>query len=101
MKKRYETISLSGDFEMNFFADGEYLSDKIPEFEGCMMKNAVPAYWEDMIDDFGETFIYEHLKWNPGYAPQRYPIAGYVPDMALPNILGCFFYKRSDVFYTT
>ncbi len=95
MKKEINSISLCGQWEMNFYEDGEYLSEKAPEFSGCNMKNAVPAYWEDMIDDFGETFIYEHLKWNPAYAPQKYPIAGYVPDMALPNILGCFFYRRS------
>ncbi len=87
-------ISPNGTWEMEFSKD-TYKSEVEPEFSGCVIKNAVPAYWEDMTDALQETFLYQDLVWNPNYAPLSYPMAGYVPDMSLPNIFGCFLYRRT------
>lgn len=54
----------------------------------------VPGYWEDMTELFRSTALHTKLHWNPLYTLQRYPQAGYVPDMALPNPVGCFVYQK-------
>ena len=110
----YTAYSLSGDWEMNY-AQEIYRSKENPwskrsapgnsdEYSGTekawerddTMPGAVPGYWEDMTDRFALlTPYYLKLKINPDYGLQRYPIAGFAPDMALPNIVGNFFYRRS------
>ena len=47
------------------------------------------------MDEFRKTPLHARLAYNPLYTLQRYPQAGYVPDMALPNPVGSFVYKRS------
>ncbi len=56
---------------------------------------AVPGYWEDMTEKFRPLPFFDQLKTNPEYGIQRYPMACNPPDMALPNIEGNFFYRRS------
>ena len=112
----YTAYSLSGDWEMNYQQE-IYRSTVNPwsrnanpgnsdEYSGTekawdrddTMPDAVPGYWEDMTDKFALlTPYYLKLKINPDYGLQRYPIAGFAPDMALPNIVGNFFYRRSFV----
>ncbi len=94
MLSRVKRISLAGSWEMDYIQD-EYTDTRAPELSGCIIKNAVPSYWEDRIPDFSETFLYENLKWNPDYTIQKYPIAGYLPDMTLPTIVGCFIYRKT------
>lgn len=55
----------------------------------------VPGYWEDLTDLFRSTPLHTKLKWNPLYTLQRYPQAGYVPDMALPNPVATLVYKKN------
>ncbi len=93
MQEFIQKISLNGSWEMEYTAD-RYTEDRAPEMSGCMISDAVPSYWEDRIPDFSETFLYERLRWNPDYAPQKYPLAGYLPDMTLPTVVGNFFYRR-------
>ena len=110
----YTAFRLNGDWEMNY-AQEAYLSTANPwpgtpnagdsdAYSGTekawerknIIPNAVPGYWEDMTDRFAQlTPYYMNLKINPEYGLQRYPIAGAAPDMALPNIVGNFFYRRS------
>lgn len=110
----YTAYSLNGDWEMNYQQE-IYRSTENPwsknsnpgnsdEYSGTekawdrddTMPNAIPGYWEDMTDRFALlTPYYLKLKINPEYGLQRYPIAGFAPDMALPNIVGNFFYRRS------
>ena len=110
----YSSFSLNGDWEMNYAQDA-YLSaanpwpnapkaDSSDAYSGTekawerknVIPDAVPGYWEDMTDQFAlRTPYYMNLKINPEYGLQRYPIAGVAPDMALPNIVGNFFYRRS------
>lgn len=92
--KGYQDILLNGKWEMEY-RENIYDSINEPEIAGCVFDKAVPAYWEDMLGEFRETFLCERLKFNPDYAYLRYPIAGYCPDMALPTIIGCFLYKRN------
>ena len=57
--------------------------------------NAVPGYWEDMTESFLYTPFFNFLRVNPEYGVQQYPISGVAPDMALPNVVGNFFYRRT------
>lgn len=95
MKKLYGKLPLSGDYEMAYLGGEPYTGESEPQFSGYTVKDAVPSYWEDMTDKFRESPIHTTVKWNPLYTLQRYPQAGYVPDMALPNIYGCFGYRRT------
>ena len=91
----YTPLSLNGRWQM-YYCKEKYTDEKLPDFEGETMENAVPGYWEDM--DFSEKTFFKTLQYNPEYSIQRYPISERVPDMALPNIIGTFFYSRT--FYT-
>ncbi len=88
-------ICLNGDYEMEYTENGVYKSTEVPEISGCLVRCAVPSYWEDRIRDFSETFLYERLHWNPDFTVQKYPLAGYLPDMTLPTVVGNFLYRRN------
>ena len=94
MKNELTFLSLNGDWTVDYLSKEPYAGENEPEFEGYPTKNVVPAYWEDMLDEWRSTKLHTKLNWNPLYTLQRYPQAGYVPDMALPTILGCFGYKK-------
>ena len=72
-----------------------YNSEVEPELSADKVRCPVPGYWEDNLELFRTTGIHTKVKYNPLYTLQRYPQASYVPDMALPNIVGSFVYKRS------
>lgn len=92
------SYSLNGEWQMDYLGKEPYRDESEPEFTdedgGYSMQTAIPGYWEDMLDEFRKTSLHTKLNWNPLYTLQRYPQAGYVPDMALPNVLGCFVYKK-------
>ena len=90
----YSALSLNGAWRMDY-SEEKYLSKSAPEFKGSPVENAVPAYWEDMTESFQKTVFFRNLRINPEYGIQRYPIADTCPDMALPNIMGNFFYRRT------
>lgn len=108
----YTKFLLNGAWEMAYSEDA-YFSEKNPfsallseedlvgtEPESASMPvvdHAVPGYWEDMTDAFLKTPFFGQLRINPEYGLQQYPIAGTPPDMALPNVVGNFFYRRSFV----
>ena len=105
----YKAFSLNGAWEM-YYREEKYTGEVCPLEElqvACdaagtepvnmsshLIENAVPGYWEDMTEAFLETPFFRDLRINPEYGLQQYPIAGGVPDMALPNIVGNFFYRR-------
>ena len=90
-----ERLSLNGAWRMDYLGGDPYLSSDEPKFAGYAVAEAIPGYWEDMLDEFRRTALHTKLNWNPLYTLQRYPQAGgYVPDMVLPNVIGCFMYKR-------
>ncbi len=88
-------INLNGDWFMQYLGAEPYDGDAEPEVqEGYVIEQAVPGYWEDMMDKFREFPFHREFNYNPSYSLQRYPQTGYVPDMSLPNVLGSFMYKR-------
>ncbi len=89
----YHSLSLNGSWDMDYSQE-LYLGTENPWRQGCPIQNAVPGYWEDMRDSFRDAPFYDRLKINPEFGKQHYPMAGDPPDMALPNILGNFFYFR-------
>ncbi len=99
----YASFSLNGAWEM-FYQEQTYTSQEAPvlvnssERVDCLVEKAVPGYWEDMTEEFLMMPFFGKLKVNPSYGVQRYPIRAVVPDMALPNIMGNFFYRRTVVF---
>lgn len=97
MNAIYNIISLNGAWEMDYCRNS-YNDKENPWKKGTVIENAVPGYWEDMTDAFAWTPFYRHLQINPAYGIQKYPITGEAPDMALPNIVGNFFYRRTFLF---
>ena len=105
----YYSISLNGAWEMQYLEDRytdtqnpfKYTHEEDPvgtepeDISNNVIDAAVPRYWEDMVDDFRLTSFFSKLRVNPEYGLQSYPIVSYAPDMALPNIMGTFLYRRS------
>ncbi|MBE6689575.1 MAG: hypothetical protein E7588_09955 [Ruminococcaceae bacterium] len=92
----YTSFSLGGSWTMDYSPE-VYNKKTVPEFTGAQIENAVPGYWEDMTERFLETPFFRNFVINPEYGLQQYPIADGVPDMALPNIVGNFFYRRTFI----
>ena len=100
----YTKISLNGTWEMNYDENAyrgmeNPFTTSIAAFSGktACIANAVPGYWEDMTEQFRFAPFYCRLRINPEYGLQQYPIADVAPDMALPNVVGNFFYRRTFV----
>ena len=98
----YTSFSLNGAWDM-FYQKDKYESEAVPILKHAYYEpdpqvlNAVPGYWEDMTEQFKLTTFFGKLNINPEYGIQEYPIFSTAPDMALPNIVGNFFYKRTFV----
>ena len=110
----YTPFLLNGAWEM-YYQEEKYTGTKSPLSSGFedstvdaagtepedrssnVIQRAVPGYWEDMTEAFEETPFFRELRINPEYGLQRYPMAGSPPDMALPNVVGNFFYRRKFV----
>ena len=88
-----ETVPLDGAWEMAYRSNA-WSSAECPVFEGRRVQSAVPGYWEDMVDDFRRAGIADDFRINPLYERQTHPISGYAQDTTLPNIYGCFLYRR-------
>ncbi len=94
MKKDF-TLSLSGCWDMKYLSKERYVDKKEPSMDGAFsVERAVPSYFEDMQDIFTKAGIESDIAINPLYEVQPYPQTGYVSDMALPNYLGTFCYRR-------
>ena len=91
----YKSFSLNGAWFMDYTAT-KYTGTENPwKNSENLIGNAVPGYWEDMTDVFPRTDFYHKLRINPEYGIQQYPMTALPPDMALPTIIGNFFYKRT------
>lgn len=94
-----EEVYLSSENPFKHIKNEADLAGTEPEdMSGSVVEAAVPGYWEDMTEKFSNTPFFHKLRVNPEYGIWQYPIAGSPPDMALPNIVGNFFYRRSFVF---
>ena len=89
----YDAVSLDGDWEMAY---QPYANESIayPQFSGVVVPCAVPGYWEDMVQRFRMAGIKDEFRINPWYEYQMLPIGGRASDTTLPDIYGCFFYRR-------
>ena len=108
----YTSFPLNGAWEMNYQAE-KYEAQESPflnmhikedatgteseDISNNIIENAIPGYWEDMSEKFKYTSFFHKLRINPEYGIQSYPIVGRIPDMALPNIMGNFFYRRNFI----
>jgi len=89
----YKSFTLNGQWEMQYQQE-KYTDIANPWNGGAEVERAVPGYWEDMTEQFLGAAFFRNLKINPSYGIQQYPIYDTAPDMALPNIIGTFFYCR-------
>lgn len=89
-----ESIVLDGAWEMAY-RPYSYESVAYPAFVGKTVEKAVPGYWEDMVDLFRSAGIQDDFRINPQYRKQTFPIFNGAEDLTLPNIRGCFFYRRT------
>ena len=89
----YDAVSLNGDWEMAYIP---YACESVkpPVFAGVIVSKAVPGYWEDMRESFLEAGMPDEFRVNPWYERQDFPISGRAGDITLPDIYGCFFYRR-------
>jgi len=97
------SLSLNGKWMIDYLSDQPYVCTEEPLLRSdadTATLCTVPGYWEDMTDTFRTTALHTKLRWNPLYTLQRYPQAGYVPDMALPNPVGCFVYQKTITIHT-
>ena len=89
-----DAVPLDGAWEMAY-RPYAYESVDYPRFEGVRVEGAVPGYWEDMIDAFRAAGMKDEFRINPLYGRQTLPITGWADDTTLPNISGCFYYRRT------
>jgi len=92
-----KNISLNGEWMIDYLSDQPYTGKEEPQIRttaDTVTYCKVPGYWEDMTDIFRGSILYRSLRWNPLYTLHRYPQRGFVPDMVLPNPVGCFGYQK-------
>ena len=89
----YDSVPLNGEWEMAY-RPYAWDSLKMPSFKGVRIDQAIPGYWEDMVPAFRKAGMKDDFRINPIYEVQKFPISGYASDTTLPNIYGCFFYRR-------
>ena len=90
----YDAVSLDGEWEMAYQPYAHEVVE-CPEFKGVKIANAIPGYWEDMVAEFRAAGMKDEFRINPLFERQRFPITGWASDTTLPNIYGCFFYRRT------
>ena len=89
----YDAVPLNGAWEMAYQPYAYEIVD-YPTFKGVNIAEAIPGYWEDMVPAFRAAGMKDAFRINPLFERQRFPITGWASDTTLPNIYGCFFYRR-------
>ena len=86
------TINLCGKWEMLYSKDAPKKDMSLPTFDlGFAPENAVPGYFEDMVELFKTAPFYNDLAYNPEFKEIVYPISERVPDMTLKTIVGTYY----------
>ena len=88
-----DSVSLDGEWEMAYRTNA-FESVECPVFRGARIAGAVPGYWEDMRGAFSAAGLGPFVV-NPHYLRQAFPISGSAYDTTLPDISGCFLYRRT------
>ena len=89
-----DSVSLDGEWEMAY-QPYEYERVDYPSFVGVKIAQAIPGYWEDMISAFRAAGMKDEFRPNPWLTRQTFPIYGWADETTLPQIHGCFFYRRT------
>ncbi len=89
-----ESVPLDGEWEMAYLPYA-WETRSLPAFRGVKVARAVPGYWEDMVPAFREAGMTDAFRIHPWHSDQRLPITGTAGDLTLPNIYGCFLYRRT------
>ncbi|MBR3222873.1 MAG: hypothetical protein IKF72_11690 [Kiritimatiellae bacterium] len=90
----YGAVPLDGEWEMAY-QPYAYETVDYPAFKGVKVAGAVPGYWEDMVEVFRAAGMKDEFRINPLFESLRFPITGWANDTTLPNIYGCFLYRRT------
>ena len=89
----FDSMVLDGEWEMAY---QPYANESVeyPHFTGVKVAAAIPGYWEDMESAFRTAGMTDKFRINPWFLKQDFPITGWAEDTTLPQIYGCFFYRR-------
>ena len=90
----FGSVPLDGEWEMSY-SPYEHRTVVCPEFSGVRIPQAIPGYWEDMVPAFRAAGMTDEFRINPWYEKQTFPIGGSASDTTLPDIYGCFYYRRT------
>ena len=90
----FGSVPLDGEWEMSY-SPYEHRTVVCPEFSGVRIPQAIPGYWEDMVPAFRAAGMTDEFRINPWYEKQTFPIVGSASDTTLPDIYGCFYYRRT------
>ena len=71
--------------------------ESCPSFAGARIEWAVPGYWEDLVPALRAAGLKDEFRINPEHVEQSFPMTGWAKDTTLPNVYGCFLYRRTFV----
>ena len=90
----YDAIPLEGAWEMSYRSNA-WDSVACPKFRGVVVAKAVPGFCENMVPAFRAAGMKDTFRINPVYKPQKIPMTKSAKCTTLPNIYGCFLYRRT------
>ena len=90
----YDAVPLDGAWEMAY-RPYAHETPYFPSFAGVVVPNAIPGYWEDMVPAFRAAGMKDEFRTNPFHDEVKFPRSGWTPCLTLPDIYGCFYYRRT------
>ncbi len=90
----YDAVPLEGAWEM-FYCSNAWDSVECPLFKGVPISKAVPGFWENMVPALRAAGMKDAFRINPAYERQTIPMTQWAKCTTLPNIYGCFLYRRA------
>ena len=90
----YDAVPLAGAWEMAYRSNA-WDSVTCPQFKGVAVARAVPGFWENMVPVLRAAGMKDAFRINPAYERQTIPMTQWAKCTTLPNIYGCFLYRRT------
>ncbi len=90
----YDAVTLDGAWEMSYCSNA-WDSVACPKFTGVAVAKAVPGFWENMVPALRAAGMKDAFRINPAYERQTIPMTQWAKCTTLPNIYGCFLYRRT------
>ena len=90
----YDAVPLDGAWEMSYCSNA-WDSVACPQFKGVAVAKAVPGFWENMVPALRAAGMKDAFRINPVYERQTIPMTQWAKCTTLPNIYGCFLYRRA------